>query len=145
MRHTGSLVLLPLALTLACNREPISPTADHPLVGRFEWVSSSGGLASHEITPVAIGYTVRFEFERTRVRTYRNDEKVDDTGFAVSEDRQRESPLPVYIVKYDRPLEVFTFSEVEGHTVQWAGKAILVLDEGCCDRYIHTITDPSVR
>lgn len=145
MRFHPTFALIALVAFDSCSSRPTDPTVEHPLAGAFDWVYSNGGVAHKEVTPAEIGYTVRFEFDGTHVRTYRNDQLIDDTRFTIREDLQRQSPSPVYIVAYEQPLRVFTFSQLDEHTLHWAGKVILVLDEGCCDRYVHTITKPFVR
>lgn len=147
MMRLRYLIVASVAACLAsCGEEPADPgTVEHPFAGEFDWAQSRGGLAYHERSPDTEGYSVRLEFTGDAVRAFRNGELVGTTRFTVRHDSLRAGPLPVYVIRYDDPLQVFAFDAFEEHTVRIGGKLILEFDDPCCDRYTHVFTKHGVR
>ncbi len=141
MRRTTWL----LPLLLACTQGSTDPEIENALSGSWSWVQSRGGFAYMERSPRTEGYTVRLDYEGTRVRAYRDDRLIAEARFTIREDSLRAGPLPVYIVEYSPALTVFRFSTLDRHTARLTGKLIFEFDEGCCDRYSHTFTKPGIR
>lgn len=144
MRTTWlALVLLAAA---ACTREPTTAAEDQAFNGTWHWVSSTGGIAAQQRTPASEGYTVRLEYDgaKGRVRAFRNEVLVATVRYSARE-LPTMGPLPVWEVVYDPPLEVFRFDALDRHTVHLHGKRLIELVDPCCDRWVHTLTDPTLR
>ena len=146
----STVIRLSIAATLALSPLSCTTPADlaevqQQLTGSFDWIESSGGFAGQQFTPASTGYAVRLEFAADRVRAYRDGALVGEARITVAEDRQRESPTPVYLVQYRPSLPVFPFAAFEEQYLHITGKYTVQLSDPCCDLYSHTFSKQGVR
>ena len=77
---------------------------------------------------------------RDVVRAFRSGQLVGQASFTIIEDTRYAGPMPVYDVEYSPPLTAFRFSTLDQHTLRFTGTSSAQFNEGCCDRYLHTMT-----
>ena len=130
VRH--SLVTLLACLTLltaSCTvLEPGS--SDHPLVGSWEWLESTGGFAGWTLTPDSPGESPRWLVYRRdgTVSLYRSGSPVRTAYYTV---RQKGEDM---LLSYQTPDERFWPQQV----ARFAGSDTLVLLDTCADCYNST-------
>lgn len=112
---------------LACSSSPTIPEA-RALVGRWEWVRATGGIAGVELTPESEGYTVELRFSATgTVEHLRNGAVQLRTSYRVLPATDSgEHPRVVY----DAPV-----LGAEEQSIVEVGNGRLILLDPCCDRY----------
>lgn len=138
----GWLPAVTLALTLgACAQleSTLGPAAEEQMTGAWRWVESTGGLAGSRFTPADQGYSVGLVFAKDGVVEIRRDgELVQRVGFDVRRLPPESSETGIGVVRYGRPFDAFPFDPaVEEHIVQLDRGERLILNDGCCDRYMH--------
>ena len=132
---------LALSATLsACTSGTTEAELEQPLSGSWLWVESVGGIAGMHRSPDTEGYTVRLDFQGRRVRAFRSGQLVGQATFTVLEDTRYAGPMPVYDVEYSPALTAFRFSTLDQHTLRFTGTASAQFNEGCCDRYVHSMS-----
>jgi hypothetical protein len=100
----------------------------HKLIGDWEWVQSSGGIAGHIITPATEGYTKTVHFQSDW--TYK--EERDDTTFLETTYRvykENTGNVMVHVVQIDdsEPLDIIGVTD-----------STLDLADRCLDCYLHS-------
>lgn len=63
--------ILIVAVFSACERNPDSP-ASEKLMGKWNWVKSSGGINGKVQTPASTGKNVVLEFSASKIKIYEN-------------------------------------------------------------------------
>jgi hypothetical protein len=138
-RHGKWCILALSAALFACTSGTTEAELETPLSGSWLWVESVGGIAGMQRSPDTEGYTVRLDFQGRRVRAFRSGQLVGQASFTVIEDTRYAGPMPVYDVEYSPALTAFRFSTLDQHTLRFTGTSSAQFNEGCCDRYLHTM------
>lgn len=136
-------LLVTLGVVAACGTD--SPTEPGGLfTGTWVWVSSVGGVAAQERTPVTEGVAIRLDYDGQRVRAFQNGALVSQTDYSAVE-LPTAGPLPVYSIEYDPPLAAFPFDVLDEHTVRRIAPSVVRFDDPCCDRWSHTLVDAGIQ
>lgn len=65
----------------------IKKLSDQSIIGEWEWVESSGGIAGVTLIPETVGYTKTYDFNSdSTLSVYRNDTLVNKSGFHLKDD-----------------------------------------------------------
>jgi hypothetical protein len=105
------------------------PTLESRLVGTWEWVEMSGGIAGVTMTPASTGHTRSLRFTETgRVEAYEDGDLKGTVGFKVAEGADDET----LAVQYDAPLMDF-----DAQTATFPADGELVLIDPCCDGFMY--------
>ena len=107
--------------------------------GEWRWLASEGSIAGVRRTPETEAFTAIFRYEATGIaRTFRNDSLIDVSRYEPIEPPAGAQEGSRW-VRYDPPLNVLPFGQMDQHSVEVWGKLNLQLAEPCCDRYVHTV------
>ena len=70
----AAFLLLIIVINTGCKKDKNEDENSNPLFGKWEWVTSSGGIAGQIITPGSVGYTVTLEYTANgQYYYYKND------------------------------------------------------------------------
>lgn len=127
MRSGLLRVLVPwLALAAAgCASSAVGPEA-RTLLGRWEWVSSQGGIAGVTQTPASTGRTMTLAFTAERASLWIDGALSRSTGYRLSDPRGEGDFEVVYV----EPLQGFVTQ-----TGSFPAPDSLRLADGCCDGF----------
>ena len=104
------------------------------LVGTWDWVEATGGIASMTITPTSTGETLELTFtSMAELEVVRNDSLEQVVDFSVGPVLGGQFP--------DRSLEITYHEQVFGFDTQVAtfpNDSTLVLTDPCCDGFAYT-------
>lgn len=115
----------------ACGLSTV-PTIEEPIIGAWEWVESTGGIAGMTLTPASTGETRSVRFSASGVaRLYVDGLETRAVGFAVRQGGERGS----LEILYDEPLMGF-----ESQTATFPSVDVLVLTDPCCDGFVSRFT-----
>ncbi len=129
-RSSGAKVWLVLAVGLASCGSPTAPEQE-PLVGDWQWVQSSGGIAGLTLTPQSEGYEVLLRFTAAgQAEWWKDGVLTDQTGYE-TEATKTSSGADGWMVRYERPLWGFGQQEVSFPT-----STTLILTDPCCDGFM---------
>jgi hypothetical protein len=131
-------------LASACASSPRATdgTQSSFLTGTWQWISSSGGKMGHTLTPEDTSYRISVQFQADSTFTFYKDGLMLVRGrFDVTQDKQ------IVVVSYNieersDATSVFSWASRGAppqHTIQFNDNGTIILDEGCCDRYRHTL------
>src|SRR5687768_11235483 len=71
------------------------------IFGKWEWVSTTGGIAGMTITPLSAGHTIRLEFKSDGTYLiYENDSLVNTTRFSFSQSTSIHNRKPVWLLSF---------------------------------------------
>ena len=138
----AALLALALGVTaMQCARAPEAsgqaPRGEAGVVGRWEWVSSVGGIAGRRTTPAEQGFRVRYTFSADGTLVV-DRTPGDDVSTRWS---TREEPSPDGAartrVSYGTDVNVLP-PPVREQFVRLAGRDTLVLTDRCADCFEHT-------
>ena len=91
-------VVLFIALT-GCEEDPTP--AENTIIGKWRWVSSTGGIAGVTITPASEGYIMFIEFtEDSTYRKYAADTLQFEVLYSISEGQSIFSTEPVPMIDF---------------------------------------------
>jgi hypothetical protein len=134
MRSTLFLIVILSMFFVSCAKENVVDTrvyVDIPknLVGNWNWVSTSGGIAGSLSTPETTGETRRVEFDdNSNFRYYVNDILKSDHTFKIEKSRSitgNDSALIAYSLLSPR------------QSIMFRGSDTLILFDECFDCYEH--------
>lgn len=127
----------PADVTLSADQAQVAEVLSS-LGGEWRWLASQGGIGGWLRTPESEGYTVVLRYDDVgNVRALRNDSLVDVSRYLAVAPPNGTKEGGIW-VRYDPPLGVFGFGQLELHEIRITGKVNLVFSEPCCDRYEHT-------
>lgn len=146
-RNRGPLLCLVLGLsilasTLASTAVQAQVTAED-LLGTWRWVESSGGFTGDTITPADPEWPpLQLHFEpEGKLRISVEGVLVEGT-YELSKDGI--TPQTLSVVFDAAPEDLPLLAVTESYAISIPVPGLLMLDEGCCDRYLHTFAlDPS--
>ena len=126
----GVAALLIGAVLSGCGSST-EPLVEHDIVGTWDWVESSGGVAGTTQTPETAGYTLQVKFAQSGVVEVRRDGALEtSTGYMVLVGVGSSSEWPD-MVRYDEPVLGF-----ENQYVRFTGDDVMFLADGCCDGFV---------
>lgn len=102
-----SLVLVSILLVTACNSNGIKDS----LIGEWEWIESSGGIAGELITKESEGYSSTIVFKDDSVSFYRDNSLLGTSSFSIEEGKSIYSSEAVNFINYEseKPDEVIIY------------------------------------
>jgi len=129
IKYLFGAVLL-IALT-GCNDDP-NP-AENSIIGKWRWVSSTGGIAGVTITPASEGHTMFIEFtEDSTYRKYVADTLQFEVLYSITEGQSIFSTEPVPMIDFGPQRIKQAILELESNK--------LFLAEDCFDCFGHTFS-----
>lgn len=94
---TKILVLLSLIfLIVSCKKENENKNV---LVGKWDWVSSVGGLAGETLTPSSTGIKMIYQFSNTTLIIYVNDSLANQSNYTISV-QYKGTPQQISVLSY---------------------------------------------
>jgi len=94
-----TLLIILVLINASCKKDEPVDENSHPLYGKWEWVSSFGGIAGQKITPASEGYTVTVEFaQANQYFYYKNDTLTRTDTYTIKETEN--SNMFDYIIEY---------------------------------------------
>lgn len=104
------------------------------LVGSWEWIQSEGGIFPQVRTPETEGIEREVTFLSTGiVRVFENGVQVVETTWETAVAPQGAPHSGKAIIRYGQPALGF-----EEQAFAFPSSDTLVLDDGCCDAFVHT-------
>ena len=74
-----------LLACFGCGKKSVKPEFKHPIVGKWRWVESVGGIGGVRITPESVGYTKTHLFNPDRTfLSYKNDSLVVMAEYSIT-------------------------------------------------------------
>lgn len=115
----------------ACTASTTGPETVVPIVGRWAWVRSTGGLLPHDRTPQTEGYDMTLVFtDDGRLRVLFDASFGGETDYEVGIGSNLSALEGTPVVRYGEPL--FGFQE---QAYRFPTPDSLVLADGCCDGF----------
>ena len=132
-----SFTLLPLCFILlarTCGKEiQLSNPELKKLLGRWEWIETSGGFAGKIITPVKAGYTDEIEFNKEGIfQEFKNGKLQDKKRFSITKEKSNLIGDSAYIIAFDSMDSSFVRA-IQKQSVSFKGSDTLLLNEECFD------------
>lgn len=103
--------------------------AEQELVGSWNWVESSGGIAGITMTPESTGGTMMLRFRAEGVVELLRNDAVERSVVFTTTATKEDSTWEIF---YDEPL----FGGFESQTAALMGDT-LILADGCCDGFVY--------
>ena len=123
------LAVIALIIMVACNKENTSSTNSASIIGEWNWISSTGGIAGMKYTPETTGEKRKIIFDNDSVfRFYRNDTLKIECKYHILKSSDSGGLNSMILVKYD------SSSIRQYFTIQPDG--IMVLSDECMDCYL---------
>lgn len=122
MKKSIAIVFSILCLFCSCTKD-----SNGSLIGKWEWVKSSGGISGRLQTPASTGKNVYLEISSNRIKSYENGNLVLDYGYSI---QTKKSILD----KVEKQMIVPTQNCCISHSFIVAGTT-LYLNEECFDCY----------
>jgi hypothetical protein len=126
-----AFIIIAFIFLSSCVKEMQVPHSNlKKIFGKWQWVSSTGGLAGKTITPASEGYSLRVEFRTNGIyRKYKSDTLAEQKKFSFSPETSIHHHKPVWTVSFDEgsPKMAISFS----------GPDTLILDEQVFDGFEH--------
>ena len=117
-----------LAATIACDGST-GPSDLPRILGRWDWVESTGGIAGVTLTPASTGHEMSLQFLPVgQVRLYEDGSLVRTVGYGVVGDPEADSVE----LTYQPALWGF-----ESQTATFPSDLELVLTDPCCDGFTY--------
>ena len=118
------VILMTLGVVLACDNG-VEP--DSPFLGKWTWVSSSGGFAGTIETPASTGKVISVEFTRKKFRKYVNSVLTEEMKYSVATEKS---------IFSTSELEIITYSHDWRQSYLVKGDTLFLSDE-CYDCFGH--------
>jgi len=117
--------------TLACGGST-APSDFARILGRWDWVESSGGIAGVTLTPASTGHEMSLQFLPVgQVRLFEDGSLVRTVGYELLGDAQGDSVEVAYVPA------LWGF---DSQTATFPGGDELVLTDPCCDGFTYRWT-----
>jgi len=122
------LAVIAVFMMFSCNKENISSINSKSIIGDWNWISSTGGIAGLKYTPETTGEQRRITFDNDSVfRFYRNDTLKIESKYHLFKSPAIDGLESTILVKYDNS------SISQYFTIQTDG--VMILSDECMDCY----------
>ncbi len=130
-----------LALALAaCSSNPVEPTLESRLLGRWDWVQAEGGIAGSVITPETEGFAMQLVFtEPNRIELLRGVSSERTTYEFLPAEDLGDISIPRRL-RYAEPILGFEEQQVG---FDLGGRLVLI--DACCDGFVYTWSRTETR
>ena len=116
-----------LLCLIACSDET-DEAQTQSILGSWQWVGSSGGIAGQTETPESTGSSRRLDISSTTIRTYRNGVLTATVDYFIS---TQESQL------YNEPREMVVQENGFRSIIAWEGDQLVLIGD-CADCFTET-------
>ena len=121
----GALSVMTGLAMLGCG-SVTGPDLDEQIVGQWEWIESTGGIAGMTLTPASTGETRALRFDSERVSSFRNDSLVATQRYTLA----LVAGTDTWTIDY-----LDAGSAFEMQTAELRADT-LVLTDPCCDGFV---------
>ncbi|NGY38519.1 hypothetical protein FQU23_013490 [Flavobacterium sp. XN-5] len=81
MRKITCLILVLFSI-ISCSSES-SSTKNNSIIGKWNWVESSGGIDGRTETPKSTGKTIQLEISNSKIKKYVDEALVSETAYTI--------------------------------------------------------------
>lgn len=125
-------------LTAGCRKKIEMPDAKlEKLLGKWEWLSTSGGISGSVSTPATEGHTRQTEFTNKGLYyTYEDNNRLNKMTYSITKEMSSNTQEEAFMLKAkDRQGIAKTKEVMVAKTIEFAGDDTLVLTDDCIDCY----------